>query len=128
MDAAQARFADVYKAAQEEPRTFWEAAAREISWFKLWDKTFDPYSGHYGRWFVGGETNTAFNCLDRHVAAGRLQRDPTTSRFFLSEILELNDARYQVSREQLIQRLVWKYPHSTEGYIYCSNLDDWLPF
>ncbi|MBB4351406.1 propionyl-CoA synthetase [Rhizobium cellulosilyticum] len=27
--------------------------------------------GVYGRWFVGAETNTCFNCLDRHVAAGR---------------------------------------------------------
>src|SRR5262249_4530585 len=25
----------------------------------------------YGRWFVGAETNTCHNCLDRHVLAGR---------------------------------------------------------
>ena len=32
---------------------------------------FDPASGPYGRWFPGGMLNTAVNCLDRHVAAGR---------------------------------------------------------
>ena len=26
--------------------------------------------GRYGRWFVGAECNTAWNCLDRHVQAG----------------------------------------------------------
>jgi propionyl-CoA synthetase len=32
---------------------------------------FDPYEGQYGRWFVGAECNTAWNCLDRHVERGR---------------------------------------------------------
>ena len=71
MDTVGSRYKAVYDAARDEPEAFWEQAAREISWFKLWDKVFDPYAGHYGRWFTGGQTNTAFNCLDRHVAAGR---------------------------------------------------------
>ena len=71
MAATGSKYRAVYDEARDEPNAFWEKAAREISWFKLWDKTFDPYAGHYGRWFVGGETNTAFNCLDRHIAAGR---------------------------------------------------------
>jgi propionyl-CoA synthetase len=71
MAAVKGTFAAIYDAARDEPKAFWENAARDISWFKLWDKAFDPYAGHYGRWFVGGETNTAFNCLDRHVANGR---------------------------------------------------------
>ena len=61
----------VYEHARLEPDAFWANAAREIDWFRLWDKTFDPYGGHRGRWFTGGQTNTAYNCLDRHVAAGR---------------------------------------------------------
>jgi propionyl-CoA synthetase len=65
------RYKAIFDQARDQPKTFWETAARDISWFKLWDKVFDPYAGQYGRWFVGGETNTAYNCLDRHVAAGR---------------------------------------------------------
>src|SRR5690606_9623947 len=30
--------------------------------------------GAYGRWFVGAQCNAAYNCLDRHVAAGRGQQ------------------------------------------------------
>ena len=65
-----AKYKAVYAEARDEPKAFWERAARDISWFKPWDKLFDPYAGLYGRWFAGGETNTAYNCLDRHVASG----------------------------------------------------------
>jgi propionyl-CoA synthetase len=71
MGVVGSRYKTVYDQARDEPVAFWEAAARELSWFKVWDKAFDPYAGHYGRWFVGGATNAAYNCLDRHVAAGR---------------------------------------------------------
>ena len=65
------RYHDVYKSWIEAPEAFWAEAAREIDWYKTWDKVFDPYAGQYGRWFVGAECNTAYNCLDRHVTNGR---------------------------------------------------------
>jgi len=57
---------------------------------------FDAGMGAYGRWFVGAETNTCHNCLDRHVAAGRGEQaaiiydSPMTGekrRFTYSEVL-----------------------------------------
>ena len=65
------RYQDVYAAWKRDPSAFWEEAAGEISWYKLWDRVFDPYMGEYGRWFPGAECNTAYNCLDRHVENGR---------------------------------------------------------
>lgn len=65
------RYAQVYADWQKDPEGFWAEAAKDISWYKLWDKVLDPYSGHYGSWFAGAECNTAYNCLDRHVEAGR---------------------------------------------------------
>ncbi len=65
------RYAQVYADWQKDPEGFWADAAKDISWYKLWDKVIDPYAGHYGRWFAGAECNTAYNCLDRHVEAGR---------------------------------------------------------
>ncbi len=65
------RYHEVYSAWKDDPEAFWAEAAKEISWFKPWDKVFDPYMGEYGRWFAGSECNTAYNCLDRHVEAGR---------------------------------------------------------
>jgi propionyl-CoA synthetase len=65
------RYPEVYAAWKTDPEAFWAEAAREIDWYKTWDKVFDPYAGQYGRWFPGAECNTAYNCLDRHVERGR---------------------------------------------------------
>ncbi len=65
------RYGDVYASWQKDPEAFWAEAAKEISWYRLWDKVLDPYMGEYGRWFAGAECNTAYNCLDRHVERGR---------------------------------------------------------
>jgi propionyl-CoA synthetase len=65
------RYAEVYAQWQRDPEAFWAEAARAIDWYKTWDKVLDPYAGQYGRWFVGAECNTAYNCLDRHVERGR---------------------------------------------------------
>ena len=65
------RYREVYARWQRDPEGFWAEAARDIDWYKPWDKVFDPYAGQYGRWFAGAEWNTAWNCIDRHVEAGR---------------------------------------------------------
>jgi propionyl-CoA synthetase len=54
-----------------DPGGWWARAAQAISWERGWNRVFDPSSGPYGRWFPGARLNTCFNCLDRHVAAGR---------------------------------------------------------
>ncbi|MCL4765325.1 MAG: propionyl-CoA synthetase [Hyphomicrobiaceae bacterium] len=68
------RYREVYASAKRDPETFWAEAARDIGWYKVWDRVFDPYMGEYGRWFPGAECNTAYNCLDRHVEKGRGQQ------------------------------------------------------
>ena len=65
------RYHEVYASWRSNPEEFWAKAAKDIAWYKLWDKVFEPYMGEYGRWFAGSECNTAFNCLDHHVEAGR---------------------------------------------------------
>ena len=49
------RYHAVYDSWTRDPEAFWKAAATDISWYKLWDKVFDPYAGQYGRWFVGAQ-------------------------------------------------------------------------
>ena len=65
------RYHEIYASWKSNPEEFWATAAQDIAWYKLWDRVFDPYMGEYGRWFAGAECNTAYNCLDRHVEAGR---------------------------------------------------------
>jgi propionyl-CoA synthetase len=60
-----------YGSWRRDPEGWWAGIAEGIAWDRRWDKVFDPNSGPYGRWFPGARLNTAYNCLDRHVAAGR---------------------------------------------------------
>ncbi len=64
-------YAESYAAWRSDPQAWWAATAQGITWTRPWDEVFDPSIPPYGRWFVGGELNTCFNCLDRHVEAGR---------------------------------------------------------
>src|ERR1700694_4109216 len=65
------------RAAQDEPDSFWARAAESLPWHRPWDRVFewDPEKpddrGRYFRWFVGGQTNLEWNCVDRHVQAGK---------------------------------------------------------
>ena len=52
-----------------DPEAFWEKAARALPWFRSWDKVFEPDPPTF-RWFVGAQTNLAYNAIDRHVEAG----------------------------------------------------------
>lgn len=66
-----AKYADVYNDWKSDPGAFWMEAAKEIDWVSAPTTAFDGDAGVYGRWFPDGVCNTAYNCLDRHVDAGR---------------------------------------------------------
>jgi acetyl-CoA synthetase len=53
-----------------DPEAFWERAASALPWFKTWDRVFE-WTFPTFRWFIGAETNLAYNALDYHVAHGR---------------------------------------------------------
>jgi acetyl-CoA synthetase len=60
----------LYKKSIEDPEAFWAGAAKELHWFKPWDKVLE-WDLPWAKWFVGGKLNLSFNCLDRHVAGPR---------------------------------------------------------
>ena len=55
--------------ARANPEAFWDRAARELPWFRTWDRVFE-WTFPTFRWFIGGETNIAYNALDHHVERG----------------------------------------------------------
>jgi len=65
------RYQQAHALSLARPDEFWGAAARELTWHKSWDKVLDLETSPHGHWFVGGEINTCFNAVDRHVEAGR---------------------------------------------------------
>lgn len=56
--------------AREDPEAFWAEAASDIPWFRKWDTVFE-WTPPTFRWFIGGQTNLCYSCLDRHVEQGR---------------------------------------------------------
>ncbi|HEX2355539.1 MAG TPA: acetate--CoA ligase [Micromonosporaceae bacterium] len=63
--------ADIYAEADRDRLAFWERQARRLDWAKEWDTVLDWSKPPFAKWFVGGKLNMAYNCLDRHILAGR---------------------------------------------------------
>ena len=60
-------YRELYRRAEENPEAFWsEQATNEVHWFEKWDHPFE-WNPPFVKWFVGGKTNAAYNCLDRHL-------------------------------------------------------------
>lgn len=60
----------LYEEAEKNPEQFWASAAESLHWFKGWDRVLEWNEPH-AKWFVGGTTNVAYNCLDRHLETWR---------------------------------------------------------
>ncbi len=61
---------DIYDRADADYEGFWADQARErITWTKPWDSVLE-WKLPYAKWFVGGQLNAAYNCVDRHVENG----------------------------------------------------------
>src|SRR5213082_2576402 len=60
--------ADIYNKPLED---FWrEEAQKRVTWFQPFDKVLE-LKLPYAKWFLGGKLNVCYNCVDRHVEAGR---------------------------------------------------------
>jgi acetyl-CoA synthetase len=62
--------ADAYAEAESDRLAFWERQAHRLDWAQPWEQVLDWSNPPFAKWFVGGTLNVAYNCLDRHVAAG----------------------------------------------------------
>jgi acetyl-CoA synthetase len=68
---ARVSSADVYAEADADPEAFWaEQAGELLDWFEPWHTVLE-WDLPFAKWFLGGKLNASYNCLDRHVAAGR---------------------------------------------------------
>ncbi|TJY70842.1 acetate--CoA ligase [Arthrobacter sp. CAU 1506] len=60
-----------YDEADHDRLAFWARQAGRLDWSQPWSEVLDWTNAPFASWFVGGKLNAAYNCLDRHVAAGR---------------------------------------------------------
>ena len=58
------------KRAAENPEAYWSEIASDLHWFEKWNTVLE-WELPFSKWFVGGKTNMAYNCLDRHLTTSR---------------------------------------------------------
>jgi acetyl-CoA synthetase len=85
--------------AEQDPEGFWGECARELAWSKPFGKVLD-WQLPFAKWFIGGELNASYNCLDRHLAGPRRNKvaliwegEPGDSRVFTYQMLTMEVAR-----------------------------------
>jgi acetyl-CoA synthetase len=66
------RYRQLYADSITSPETFWAKQAERLHWFAKWKKVLEwDFTTAHVKWFEGGKLNACFNCVDRHVDAGR---------------------------------------------------------
>ena len=63
-------FERLYAEAEADPEAWWATQAERLHWFRKWDRVLE-WNLPFAKWFVGGTTNVAYNCLDRHLSSWR---------------------------------------------------------
>ncbi len=67
---SMAQYREMYEESVKRPSRFWTKVANNFHWFKKWGKVMEWTEPH-AKWFVGGQTNISYNCLDRHLTTWR---------------------------------------------------------
>src|SRR6185369_1441929 len=64
---SMAEYRKLYNESIRSPEKFWaKQAKQELVWFKPWKKVLE-WKTPFAKWFVGGQTNVSFICLDKHL-------------------------------------------------------------
>ena len=62
-------YQEMYDRSINDPEGFWAERAERFHWFKKWDKVREyDFTNAEIKWFEGGATNIAYNCLDQNLA------------------------------------------------------------
>ncbi len=86
-----------YDESLKNPEEFWGRAAKAVHWDRPYEKVLDDSKKPFYRWFAGGDLNTCYNALDRHVLGGRADQaaliydspvTDTVARYTYRELLD----------------------------------------
>jgi len=61
----------IYEEAEADWKGWWLKQAKELHWFKEPTKDLNDSDPPFYKWFEDGKINASYNCLDRHVEAGK---------------------------------------------------------
>lgn len=57
---------DPFEEAAQNRELFWAQQAMCLDWFRSWERVLE-WNPPYAKWFIGGQLNACYNCLDRHM-------------------------------------------------------------
>ncbi len=115
--------------AQQDHESYWARLAREfLAWKQPFTKVLDSSNAPFFKWFDDGLLNVSYNCLDRHVEAGRGDRvaiifesdDGQVSRITYSDLLQRVSKLANALKAQGVKkgdRVVLYLPMSVEGVV-----------
>ena len=128
---------EVYAHWRSGPEAFWAEAAEAVHWYRRWDAILDRSRAPFYRWFPGGEVNSCYNALDRHVESGRAEQvaliydSPVTSTVRAFTYRELRDevARFAgvlaargVTRGDRVVIYMPMVPEAVIGMLACARI------
>jgi acetyl-CoA synthetase len=97
----------LYERAAKDPDGFWAEIAKGLHWFSPWTKVLD-WQAPWAKWFIGGTTNLAYNCLDRFLGTARRNKaaliwegEPGDSRILTYQQLHREVCRFANVLERL---------------------------
>jgi acetyl-CoA synthetase len=94
----------LYKKSIEDPEGFWAGVANDLHWFKKWDKVLE-WNLPWAKWFVGGQINLSYNCVDRHALGERAQKTALIWEGEPGEIRRLTYAELHVEVQKVANAL-----------------------
>jgi acetyl-CoA synthetase len=96
---AEAEYHQLARRAEQDPESFWAEQARQLDWFKPFGQVLE-WQFPFAKWFVGGELNACYNCVDRHLTGARRNKaaliwegEPGDSRVLTYQMLASEVAR-----------------------------------
>jgi acetyl-CoA synthetase len=118
-----------YKAGPESIKTYWEfhrrsledlegywaSIARELEWFRPWDRVLDASNPPFFKWFVGGELNLSYLAVDRHVKTWRKNK--------LALIWEgepVDQTGYPTDRRKFTYYDLWREVNRAACMLHCN--------
>ena len=130
------QYQSLWNRARDDPDGFWsEQASRLLDWARPWDRVLD-WDLPFARWFVGGQLNASYNCVDRHCAGPRKDKaaiiwegEPGDRRVLRYQDLQREVTRFaQVLKDLGIQKgdMVTLYmpmvPETTIAMLACARI------
>ncbi|MEM0118035.1 MAG: acetate--CoA ligase [Conexivisphaerales archaeon] len=65
------KYHEIHRKSINSYRDFWAGVAKDLEWFKPWDRVLNDYNPPFYKWFEGGELNACYLCVDRHARTWR---------------------------------------------------------